>query len=647
MRHVKEVHGVPLQIPTYYEYATPDKRTLDIMVALMQNPRNAGKQLHELIEEYVRIEEVEFSNAQGRGIANVDDMSQLKTYVRPFTLASEDVSLLNEHLQGKFMFKYEGSILSSNRGLLHIHDAFGLQGNERPNENDYKPLLMLLGSGKTNLEATQASLDNTVIMTTNLEEMQGLERQLTSSKLLDRIERVPVNYLLDCVSEMDILNRDMANIVNKYNIDPNLFRIASYYSVMTRLLPPQRKENFPKKWSEEKKELYKSITPEKKLFIYAAQSEEPLQTIKKLPPWHPFRNECFRLGINIFNEDELSEIIINHPGAVKLEDTGLFANKELKQIDDQFMRILKDEHYPEEGKFGISIRQLQNIMRNTISNSDGNKVTVNLFLNQLEKLFSEGPSVHHWLATNVSKKKLSNLPPRTIGDIEFEEREGNYSDYMNMIKIIRALYYNIIKKEITVATVDRDPKKIAKDLRKYLQHALLDKAHENKAFSHILIPRYTYIDPVSGTKIDSPDTDFMVSIEKILANKGKTIETRKEMARKYLYLLDKGELILEAGKAVINSNEDNLLDCFVKEYNKLLSHRRAVEGINAELLRDAFFHRSYDTKKYEKCPEEIKEFVEIVLQNMQSRFRYSEEIALDTIIFAIRKEIVDFKALIN
>ena len=103
MNHVKEVHGRPLQIPTYYQYATPDKRTLDIMQALMQNPRNAGKHLYDLIEEYVRVEEIEFSNAQGRGISNVDDMAQLKTYVRPFTLASEDVSLLNEHLQGKFL----------------------------------------------------------------------------------------------------------------------------------------------------------------------------------------------------------------------------------------------------------------------------------------------------------------------------------------------------------------------------------------------------------------------------------------------------------------------------------------------------------------------------------------------------------------
>jgi len=646
-KHVKKKYGRILNIPSYYEYATVDKRTLDILSALMQNPRNADKELFEIIEEYVRVEVISFSNGQGRGIANVDEMSQLKTFVRPFTLSHEDVSLLNEHLQGKFMFKYEGSMLSSNRGLLHIHDAFGLQGNDRPNENDYKPLLMLLGSGKINLESTQASLDNTVIMTTNLEEMEGLENQLTSSKLLDRIERVPVNYLLDCISEMDILNRDMANVVTKYDIDPNLFRFASYYSVMTRLLPPLRKSGFPKKWSTAQKDLYLSITPEQKLFIYASQSEEPLQTIRKLPPWHPFRNECFRLGINIFNEESLQALIVTHPNVVRLEESGLFTNEQLKLIDDQFMRLIKNEHYPDEGKFGLSIRQLQNIMRNTIVNSDGIKVTVNLFLSQLEQLFSEGPAVHHWLAINNSKKKLSELPPRKIGLVDFDEHEGNYSDYLSIIKIVKALYFQMIQKEITVATVDRDPSKIEADLRRYLQHALLDKALENKAFSHILVPKYTYIDPLNGKKVDSPDLEFMGSIEKIITTPGKGREIRKTMARQFLYQLDKAELILESGKTVVNSHDDNLLECFSKEYTKLLSHRRAVEGISAEQLRDGFFHRSYDRKKYDKCPEGIRNFIENVIGNMQRRYKYSEEIAVDTIIFAIRNNIIDFSKIIN
>ena len=643
---VQKLHGRVIHIPSYFRYATLDKRSLDIMVTLMQNSRNQGKSLFELLEEYIRIEEIEFSNSQGKGIANTDDMSNLKVYVRPFTLAAEDISLLNEHVQGKFMFKYEGAMLSSNRGLLHIHDAFGFSGNERPNETDYKPLLMLLGSGKITLESTQASLDNTVIMTTNLEEMEGLDKQLTSSKLLDRIERVPVNYLLDAISEMDILKRDMANMVEKYDVDPNLFRMAAYYSVMTRLLGPARTE-FPKGWSKQKRELYNSIPPEKKLFIYADRAEDPISTIRKLPPWHPFRNECFRLGINIFDEKELKKHLVKHPNTVSLEDCGLFTNDELKLIDDEFMRLLRDEHYPEEGKYGLSIRQLQNIMRNTIVNSDGLKVTVDIFLTQLEKLFAEGPSVHHWLAIHSSVKKPKENDARKVGDIQFEENEGNYSDYKGLIKVIEAIYYTILKKEITVATVDRDPKRIEADLRKYLQHALLDNALENKAFSHIIVPRYTYIDMNSGQKVDSPDYEFMTSIEKILTPNKEPAKCRVEMVKKYLHLLDNGDLNIDKNKPIVNSNNDNLLACFSTEYTKLLSHRRAIDGISHDQLRDAFFHRGNDKERYSKYRGEIRGFVETIVANMVLRFGYSQEIALETIIFALRKNIIKFEKIIS
>lgn len=639
--------GKKLNIPTYYKHATLDKRTLSILEALLQNPRNYGKTLFDIIEEYVCIEEVNFSNAQGVGISNIDEMSALKSYTRPFTLAHEDLSLLNEHMQGKFMFKYEGPMLSSNRGLLHIHDAFGLQGGAHPSEHEYKPLLMLLGSGKVSVEGTQATIDNTVILTTNLEEMDGLETQLSSSKLLDRIEKVPVNYLLDCNSEMDILRRDMMVIAEKYDIDPNLYRITSFFSVITRLLAPNT-DSLPKEWSNSKKNFYKEITPEQKLFIYAYQSEDPVATIRKLPPWHPFRNQCFRLGINIFNPETLKEHIYRHPECISLEDSTLFTSTELKHIDDDFMRQLCSEHYPEEGKYGLSIRQLQNIMRNTIVNSDGLKVTVSTFLAQLEKFMNEGPAVHHWLAmSHPEKEDKKDIASRTVGECSFCDNEGGYGDYKGLIRVVRALYFTLIKKEITVATVDRDPQKIELDLRRYLQHALLDKSLENKAFSHILVPRYTHIDPESGHKVDKPDTDFMRSIEKILDPKKSCLEIRKNIVNKFFMLTDKGDINIDEGRTLITSSDDNLLNAFASEYTTLLSHRRAMEGINANDLRNAFFHKIHDPERYSSYGDELKNFLETIIKNMVNRYHYSPAVALDTIIYALRKNIIDFAKIIS
>lgn len=640
-----------LFIPSYFQYATLDKRILDILDDLLEHPENEGKTLFDILDEYIKVEEITFSNAQAKGIANIDDMRQLPVALEPELINDEDRQIIQKFLRGNYMYKYSGAMVSANRGLLHIHDAFGVGEGSKPSEKEYKPLLMLLGSGRVSLESTQASVDTTVILTTNIEEMEMLDKQLTSSKLLDRIEKVPVNYLLDANSEMDILQRDMANMHESYDVDPNLFKIASYYSVMTRLLPPERKV-FPANWSNKKKELYQSITPEQKLFIYACQSEDPVNSIEKLPHWHPFRNEALKLNLNLYDPESYLNLIVRRPDRTRLDQTGLFMNDELNLIDDEFMSELWNEHYPNEGVHGISVRQLQNIMRNTIANSDGMKVHVGTFFSQLKRILAEGTSLHHWLDIDPKyKQNKKPIPSRSIGPIQFYDGEGNYGDYLGLFKVARALYFSIIKQEIIVSTVDRDPMDIEHDLRKYIQHCILAKAVENKAFSHMMVPRFTYIDPRTGEKVDSPDFDYLNSIEEVLSIKVPHEQYRKEVAQRFLDSQANNEIRLEEGKSIVSSRNDSILFLFGKEYSHLLSHRRTVEGINPELLRDAFFHkremRDNYIDNYSKYKDEIKNLVENVLNNMVKRFGYSRQIALDTIIFALRKDIIDFSKIIS
>ena len=637
-------NGKPIRIPTYYQHAELDKRSLDIMQALQGNPRNEGKSLLDIIDEYVRVEEIGFSSAQARGISNIDDMMQLKINAHP-TLQGE--KLLAEHLPGLNLVEYLGALVSANRGMLHIHDAFTAGSDSGVSQEVYKPLLMLLGSGRASIESTQSSIDTTVIITTNIEEMQLLERQLTSSKLLDRIEKIPVNYLLDANSEMDILRRDMANMREQYDVDPNLLRVAAYYSVMTRLLPPAG-ERLPEDWSKEKVALFRSISPEQKLFIYAAQSDDPVGTIRNIPFWHPFRNEAAKLGINVDDPASYRDRIVQRDDRVGLKQSGLFSNSQLKLIDDAFMRELWNEHYPNEGRQGISVRQLQNIMRNTIAASDGSKIHVGTFLSQLKKVFIQGVSIHHWLKVE-SEPVAKRVPvePRAIGALALSEGEGDYADFKGLVKVLQAVYFTIIRDEITVCLVDRNPNEIEADLRKYLQHTLLATAVTNRAFAHIMIPKFTYLDPLTGEKIDLPDETFMVSIEQILVPSSAAALFRREIAQRFLDLQSSGDLVLQEGRSVINSTGDNLLSCFGSEYTSMLSHRRTVEGIDPERLKSAFVQRRNSATGFEHCPKEIKNLVELVLKNMVARYRYSERNALDTIVFALRKEIIRFEEIIS
>lgn len=635
--------GEKIVFPSYYQTAQLDKKNLDIIESLIQNPRNKDLSLFDIFEKYVRIEEVEFSNAQGDGIANIDDMNKLHTKIRPMDSREDAIRILNQHLPTTLLYHYEGALVSSSRGILHIHDAFG----DITREADYKPLLMLLGSGKISLESTQASLDTTVILTTNIEELKQLEKQLTSSKLLDRIEKIPVNYLLDANAEMEILKRDMANMKDKYEVDPNLLAIASYFSVMTRLLPPAKKK-LPSDWNDSKKTLFNNITPEQKLFIYSCRSEDPVNTIKKLPHWHPFRNEAMKMKIDIHDSKKLKQLIRENSDAVTLENSGVFNAEELSMIDDEFMRELWNEHFPYEGKTGISVRQLQNIMRNTISASDGRRIEVNTFINQLNHILSEGSTIHPWLnTTNDAIKEKTPVRYRRVGYFEIKDGQGDYGDYRGLVKVVETIYANLIRREIITATVDRDPERIEDDLRRYTQYALLAQALENKAFSHIMVPRYTFIDPVSGRKIDSPDYNFMEFIESIIAEGTTSQDYRRQITRKFFELSDFGKLSLEEGKSVIFSRKDNFLLNFEKEYNLLLSHRKTNLEIGGEELKEAFFQKLNDQKAYLNLNSKLRELVETILHNLSRRHGYTRGLALRTVVYALRKEIIDFSKILN
>jgi len=643
----KQPNGKRVVFPTFYQNATIDKRGLDMIEKVMHNPRNACKTLFDILEEYIRVEEVDFSNAQAKGVANIDDMHQLRVDVRPVSLGEDHRAVVNEHLPGAHLYQYDGAMVAANRGLLHIHDAFGGEDDRGPSEEAYKPLLMLLGSGKASIESTQTPIDTTVVATTNLEEMTRLEHQLTSSKLLDRIEEIPVNYLLDAYSEMDILRRDMANIREKYDVDPNLLRIATYFSVLTRLLPPKKVPPLAN-WNEAKKSLYHSISPEQKLFIYTAQPGDPSATIRKLPEWHPFRSELIRLGVDIRHLERHRDLIARQPERITIEQAGVFSVEQLKLIDDDFMRALWSEHYPYEGKNGISVRQLQNLMRDTITNSNGFRVHVGTFFSRLKKALAEGPALHRWLPIEEKfKKDRKPISKRVIGEMAFEEGVGDYGDFQSLVKVAQAIYNEIIRREITVATVNRDPQEIALDLRKYIQHVLLQRARENRAFAHIMIKRFTYFDPVTGERVDEADVQYMASIERIVAPGVLPEVYRREMAERFLDMNDSGELCLEEGKSAVSSRDDNFLICFGQEYQKLLSHRRTIGDINPEKLRDAMFQKRIRPENYDSYEEKVRKFAEEILQNMRRRFGYSSESALDTVLFALRKHIIDFEEIIS
>jgi len=68
----------------------------------------------------------------------------------------------------------------------------------------------------------------------------------------------------------------------------------------------------------------------------------------------------------ILSDDKaLKSVIAKSDNPVTLEGSGLFSAEALSLIDDEFKRYLHREYLNIEGISGISIRQLQNVMRSS------------------------------------------------------------------------------------------------------------------------------------------------------------------------------------------------------------------------------------------------------------------------------------------
>ncbi len=204
-------------IPTYYQNASLDKRNLDIIEALLINPRNKGKTLYDILEEYVRVEEIEFNNAQAQGISNIDSMAKLDIRVQPPGIRDESMRLLTQHLPSTVISRYHGALVSANRGLLHIHDAFADGTGE-----SYRPLLMLLGSGRVSLESSQTSVDTVVVITTNLEDMDKFDQELTEN--IDVSESLSMGFG-ECLAEKRPLKDGLyPSVIANLDVVPNIRR---------------------------------------------------------------------------------------------------------------------------------------------------------------------------------------------------------------------------------------------------------------------------------------------------------------------------------------------------------------------------------------------------------------------------------------
>jgi hypothetical protein len=301
---------------------------------------------------------------------------------------------------------------------------------------------------------------------------------------------------------------------------------------------------------------------------------------------------------------------------------------------------------------------MQNIIRDVVLSSKNNMLSVPKFLQELDKIMDEGFYINSWAKNMINKQKVEvklTTPAKAIEDKILENSvQDFYGDAFGLTIYVGELYDSLLKNELTISITDRNPDEIEADFRKYIQHVLLDQATLSKSQKHIMVPRYTYIDKITGERIDEPNYRFMSNIENIILGSpaytkmgGITKRAfRKEISNKYHNKVY-NKIIEPTSDLIIDSSDDGLLEQFSKEYKMLLSNRRVNENINVEELKNLFYIKQNSKTDYIKYDKELRNFCEKIISNMKNNFGYSKNTALEAIIYAIDNKVIDLKNIIQ
>lgn len=176
---------------------------------------------------------------------------------------------------------------------------------------------------------------------------------------------------------------------------------------------------------------------------------------------------------------------------------------------------------------------------------------------------------------------------------------------------------------------------------------MLANAMENRAFSHIMVPKYSFIHPTTGQKVDEPDDALLRSIEHILQPPQDLPVIRRKITEKLHALLRKGELIIPAGKTILHLRNDHLLDQFSEEFHALMRHRKERASFDAEAFGQAFALYKTDPDAFDTLNQETKTLVLRVIHHTVSRFHYPPRIAWDTVALAFRNGMIRFNQILS
>jgi len=197
---------------------------------------------HKLLEEYdgeyesFPVTETSFSQRARRGIASVPPMDANSQDVSVL-IGSEDISKLDLYPEDDpRVLSLNGAFNVGNRGIVEMVEIF-------KNEIEFLHTVITATQEKRIPSPGKNDLiyfDGVIIAHCNESEWNRFRSEHTNEAILDRIVKINVPYVLEVNQEIKIYEKQLGRSKFNAHIAPHTIKIASMFSVMSRLQPSQK-----------------------------------------------------------------------------------------------------------------------------------------------------------------------------------------------------------------------------------------------------------------------------------------------------------------------------------------------------------------------------------------------------------------------
>lgn len=495
------------------------QRNRTLFDALLKNYRGDYKE----VLKHIRIERFTLNKRYSSGAVTIEPQLHVDASLNQITM-DRRLASLPASLQSLNLYSMNGEVVLANRGILEFSDLF-----KRPLDT-FKYLLTTMESKTINLHGILTELDIFFIGTSNELHFAAFKQHPDFNSFKGRFSFLKVPYLLNAKQEQEIYTEQLTLLKDRSKFEPHAMEALSLWSVMTRLRRPIANNYADKKSGE----IFCKLNPLEKV---------------------------------LYLTDEI------------IPDRFDNKDKQLIKRDRQAFVTEFDNDSLYEGKFGISPREVKQIIYDLSSTHENVSVT-----DVLEYLKN--------LQDKKSEYDFLNISP-----------QGDYHNTAKFLELIHSHIFDIFDTEVRDSLGLIDSRSYEEYLERYIIHiTALIKGEKIK-------------NNITG-KFENSDMYFIEEFENNLQIKENAKDFRSHMiSRVGAYALDNPGKKIEY-TVIFPDIVKNLQETYRNEQKKV------IDKLTKQLV--IILDEQANQKSSSGINDETKSTFDLIMNNLQSKYGYSQ-----------------------